>query len=286
MALLDSMGQAMVDAGEACMDAGIQVWKSSAEIVLKFCTQDPTSFSGVWGKISSVYSIFMGIGATLFTLYFVLGWLRESVDIKSHFSMENIILLYIRFILTGWLLLNAMNLIKTVLRLSGLLAAEVGVNITTNYHTDELFSSLVGDLTGGALFGTGLLCLIGGFIGMMVIIVSGVTLVLSVLTRFFKVFLCIPFAPMALASFAGGHGLSQSGVSWIKTFFAYCLEVVVIALALTIASGFFQNRSNIFSSADGWTGTVLGICNICLPMLTAVSCVKGAEGILRKTLGL
>lgn len=286
MAILDSMGQAMVDAGEACMDAGIQVWKASAEIVLKFCTQDPTSFSGVWGKVSNVYSIFMGIGATLLTLYFVIGWLKEAIDIKSHFSLENIILHYIRLILTSWLLLNGMNLIKTILRLSGLLAAEVGLNISTNYNAEELFSSIVGDLTGGALFGTGLLCLIGGFISMMVIIVSGVAIVLSVLTRFFKIFLCIPFAPMVLASFAGGHGLSQSGTAWIKTFLAYCLEVVVIALALTIAAGFFQNRSNLFSSADGWTGTVLGICNICLPMLTAVTCVKGAEGILRKTLGL
>lgn len=286
MALLDSIGQGMVDAGESCMDAGIGVWKACAAIVMDYCTQDPASFTGVWKNVNGIYSMFMGIGASLLTLYFVIGWVKEATDLKAQFTMDHIFLHLIRLILTGAGMMNALNMIKTFMRLSGLLAAQVGMSIATDYDASNLFGQLTEGVTGGALFGTGILCMIGGFIGMMVILVSGICIVLSVLNRFFKIFMCIPFAPVALASFAGGRGLSQSGISWIKTFLAYCLEAVVIALALLVAFSFFQNRSDIFSAADGWAGTVLGICNICLPMLAAVGCVKGAEGILRKMLGL
>lgn len=283
----EAAGNGLVSAGEGMMSAGIDVWKSCADAVLRYSTQDPTSMGTVWTNVSRIYNLFLGIGASLLTLYFVIGWLRESIDIRNNFSLENIFRFFIRLALTASALTNALSLIQSVMRLSALLAGEVGMTITSNYSTRDIFKPIVEGVEGVELLGVGFLCLIGGLIGMMIIAVCGVVIILSVLTRFFKIFMCIPFAPPALASFAGGQGLSQTGVAWIKTFIGYCLEVVVIALALMLAFSFFAGGNNFFTaSRDGFSGVVLGILNICMPMLTAVACVKGAESILRKTLGL
>jgi len=282
--VFESAGTAMKSAGESCLGAGVGVWKECANLVIGYCTADPTSM-GAWGFVKSMYNVFLGVGVSLTVLYFAIGWVREEIDIRNNFTLENMFKFFIRLILTSSLLSNGLTLITEIMQLAALLAGQVGASITTNYQTGGIFDQLMEGISGGEYISTGFLCLIGGFIGMAVIGVCGITILLSVLSRFFKLFVCIPFAPVALASFAGGHGLSQSGISWIKTFMGYCLEVVVIALTLVIAFKLF-NGNTFFNSSDGWTGTVLAICEICLPMVTAVSCVKGAEGIIRKCLGL
>lgn len=283
----ESAGNGLIDAGEGMMGAGIDVWKACADVVLKYCTQDPTSMGTVWTNVCKLYDVFLGIGASMLSLYFVIGFLNESIDIRNNFTLENMFRFFIRFTLAASALTNGLALIQSFMRLSALLAAEIGITITKNYTANDIFKPIVEGAEGAELLGAGFLCLIGGLIGMIVIAVSGVIIILSVLTRFFKIFMCVPFAPPALASFAGGQGLSQTGIAWIKTFVGYCLEVVVIALALMLAFSFFTSGSKFFNiQKDGFSGVVLGILNICMPMTTAVACVKGAEGILRKTLGL
>jgi hypothetical protein len=118
--------------------------------------------------------------------------------------------------------------------------------------------------------------------------VCGVSLVLSVLSRLFKLLLCVPFAPAAFAGFAGGHEFAQTGIAWLRTFIGYALEAVVIALAISISYGMFKD-ANIFS-AGAKSGSIVSllllICGYCMPMVTACACVKGAEMTVRRCLGL
>ena len=130
--------------------------------------------------------------------------------------------------------------------------------------------------------------MLGGFFGGAVIMVCGVSLVLSVLSRLFRLLLCVPFAPAAFAGFAGGHEFAQTGIAWLRTFIGYALEAVVIALAISISYGMFKD-ANIFS-AGAKSGSIVSllllICGYCMPMVTACACVKGAEMTVRRCLGL
>lgn len=284
--ILEAGGEALKGAGANLLESGLGCWKACSDMVIGYCTQDPTSL-GPWRTISVLYGSFLGVGASLMTLYFVMGWLRESVDIRTTFTAENLFKMFIRLIITAALLDGALTLIVQLLRLGGLLAAQVGAQIQTDYNVSEIFDAITEGMEGGDMLGAGFVCLLGGLLGFVAIIVSGVSILLTVLTRFFKIFMTIPFAPPALASFAGGHGLSQSGISWLKTFFSYCLEVVAIGLALLISFLFFRGNNSYFNAdAQSWAGVFLGILNVCLPMLTAVACVKGAEMTVRRALGL
>ena len=142
--------------------------------------------------------------------------------------------------------------------------------------------------TGTEWLGTGIISMIAGLFGGIVILVCGVQLILAVLSRLFKMYLCIPFGPVALSSFAGGHTISQTGISWIRTLLAYALEAVVIAIAIRISFGLFADGA-VMSGSDtvsGALGAILTIVEYCLPMITACACVKGAEATIRRCLGL
>ena len=144
------------------------------------------------------------------------------------------------------------------------------------------------DADGGTWIGMGLAGMLGGFFGGAVIMVCGVSLVLSVLSRLFRLLLCVPFAPAAFAGFAGGHEFAQTGIAWLRTFIGYALEAVVIALAISISYGMFSDANMFASGAE--SGSVISllllICGYCMPMITACACVKGAEMTVRRCLGL
>lgn len=285
--MCESVGESMINVGENMLSSGLKVWKESAQTVISWSTQDPASFGGAWSTVRGLYGTFLGIGASLMTLYFVIGWLKESIDIRTTFTLENMFRMFVRLALTASVLTNALSLITTFMSLAAALAGGIGLEIATNYSASGIFDSLTEGISGAEYLSYGLWAMVSGLIGMLVIIVCGVSIVLSILTRFFKVFICIPFAPVALASFAGGHGLSQSGIAWIKTFAAYTLEIVVIAVTLVLSFKIFQSvGGNIYEGGEGMKKAILMTVQLCCPMLAAVTNVKMAETTIRKCLGL
>ena len=144
------------------------------------------------------------------------------------------------------------------------------------------------DSEGAAWFSGGLIALIGGAVGMFTILISGVELAVTVIKRLFKVYMCVPFAPVALAGFAGGREFSQTGIAWLKTFTAYCLEAFVIALAIKLSYGLFSSAALNFTVRDSdiTVQMLLAIFNLCMPMVATAACVKGADGVVRSCLGL
>ena len=289
--VLESIGKGLAEAGESCLESGVEVWQFSTAKVLEYCTSDPVTLGSAtgnpWVSVTTIFSTFKGVGVGLLTLYFVIGYLRESIDIRSSFTLENMFRFFVRLILTATALDTALSLIREVLGLSAKLAATVGASVSSGDVPVGVFDNIMTGLSGGSWIGIGFICLLGGLIGMFVIIVCGYQILLAVVGRFFKIYLIVPFAPIAISSFAGGQGLSQSGIAWIKTFAGHCLEIVVIAMALVLSFTMFGSGSGIFLAAsDGVPGAILQICELVLPIVIAVASVKGAEATIRKCLGL
>ena len=294
---LENLGRATMDVGNSALTAGYGVWERCCRAAVSYLAVNPQSAGGnAWATVTgSIFSLSLGMAASLSVLFFVIGWLHESVDVRNNFTLENMFRFFIRYVITATLIVNCLSLVTgvtdTAAALTGTVAAsessmagEGVVNVFTTVK-DQMESEEAG---GTAWLGTGIISMIAGLFGGIVIMVCAVQLVLSVLTRLFKLYLCIPFGPVALSSFAGGQILSQTGISWIKSFLGYALEAVVMALAIRISFALFADGA-VFSASRGMagiTGAILTIVEYCLPMITACACVKGAEVTVRRCLGL
>ena len=95
-------GMAMAKGGEAVLGLGGAAWVSAGKVVQKYIAQNPASGSiGGWQTVSALYVTFSGIAVSLTCLFFVIGWCRESIDIRANFTLENMFRFFIRFILTS-----------------------------------------------------------------------------------------------------------------------------------------------------------------------------------------
>lgn len=292
-AACEGIGKELMKVGDWIMQGGYSVWKSCSQITMSYATRNPMSQRNAWGVVTgSIYSLSLGIAASLAVLLFVIGWLRESVDIRNTFTVENMFRFFIRYALTASLIVNSLSLVTGIVQCATAVVSTMSVDVDSE-KIDGIFSDLQSKMEedgieGVAWISLGFAGMMGGLIGGMVIIVCAISLVLSVLSRLFRLMLCIPFAPVAFAGFAGGNEFAQSGIAWLRTFVGYALEAVVIALAISISFGFFKDAS-LFSEwhrdAD-MVSVILQICEYCMPMIATCTCVKGSEMAVRRCLGL
>ena len=74
-------------------------------------------------------------------------------------------------------------------------------------------------------------------LGSLFIWVLSLVMILTVYSRFFKLYMATAIAPIPMASFAGQPS-SSIGIAFIKSYAAICLEGCVIVLACVIFSAF------------------------------------------------
>lgn len=288
---LIAVGSGLMSVGETALEAAYGVWSGAAGITISYARQSPASQGNAWALVTgNLYSLSLSVAASLSVLYFVIGWLADAIDIRNNFMMENIFKFFIRYLITVSLIANSLALVEGITTCTGAVVATVATEADEMDSVDGIFDEMRAELDeqedGGAWLSSGVIGLLGGLIGALVVIVCSINLILAVLSRLFKMLLCIPFAPVALAGFAGGHEFSRSGKAWLMTYLGYALEALVIVLALLISLGLFRDAGIFDTTGAGWTGVVLQICEFCMPMLTACACVRGADTIVRRCLGL
>ncbi len=294
----ESFGKALMTPGKWFMNIGYSVWNGAGDIAIEYAKKDPMSSENAWGIVTgNIFDTMMAVAAALAVLYFVLGWLNESIDIRTTFSLEAMFRFFVRYIIAAALIVNSLTLAEGITRCTTALVSTLSCDMEAE-SMDGAFDDLTLEMEeeeteGGTWIAYGLMILIGGIVGGFVIIVCAVELVVAVMQRLFRMLLCIPFAPVALAGFAGGREFSRSGEAWIRTYVGYALEAVVIILAISISFGIFKDTtafSTASSAVDGTMGGIVGvimqICEYCLPMICTCACVKGADSVVRRCMGL
>ena len=169
----------------------------------------------------------------------------------------------------------AQGMVTTIMDSSGLTA----MSATT--LPDELVSVIedVGFIDSIPLWAVTLL-------GSLFIWVLSLVMILTVYSRFFKLYIATAIAPIPLASFAGQPS-SSIGVAFLKSYAAICLEGCVIVLACVIFSAFASSPPAI---ADDTLAAATIVWNyvgeLIFNMLVLVGAVKMADRVVREMMGL
>ena len=300
MDFLSAFGNGMLNWAGNLLGFGFTGWNACISVAYKFLLKNPRrGFGGGWDMVTGeIYMVMETLAASLLVLYFVLGWLRESVDIRNNFTLENMFRFFVRFAIAGAMVTSAVSFAAGISDISVAVVAQCAQVQVQDGDPGDVFAAVRvaieddEDDGGGTLMVCGLVCLLASLVGMAVILICGVNIIITVMSRVFRLLLCIPFAPVAFSGFAGGQEFSQMGIAWLKAFTGYAFEAVVIAVALSLTLSMFGDMSIMDGLAHDTTTAyyvgyaLLMVVNCCLPMTACCACVKGAETVVRKCLGL
>ena len=270
------------------LNSALGTWNEKLAEIWTLLSTSPENFKGgaVWSVMRDINGALQAIGCALLVLFFVMGIVKTCSSFTELKKPEMVFKCFIRFVLAqaavthGMELMTALfkvaqGMISTIMTASGLSA------LTDTTLPAEMVTIIedVGFLESIPLWAITLL-------GSLFIWVLSLIMILTVYSRFFKLYLATAIAPIPMASFAGQPS-SSIGVAFLKSYAAICLEGCIIVLACIIFSAFASTPPAI---ADDTLAAATIVWNyvgeVLFNMLVLVGCIKMSDRLIRELMGL
>lgn len=255
------------------------IWNACIDLLASLLGVTPKTLAGggIWDYISnSIYPIYLTIGVSLMTLYWLVNYCRENANFKEKVTLEKLFTSLLQLLAANIVLVNSLRFIGNFFTMASHLS---DVTITVGNMADyaspdlELKTVVTYFVFGIFFFITSAAC--------------GVSMLYAVYRRFLNLYLLMPMAPVALAGIAGGRGINQTAFAWIRTFLGCTFEIVVIALAINIAQRMINGgvTALVFRADSDWNFLTQPL-EAMMTMFICAGSVKGAETLLRRAFGL
>ena len=226
------------------------------------------------------------VGCALLVLFFVMGVVKTCGSFTELKKPEMAFRCFVRFILAQAAVMHGMELMTALFRIAqGMISTIMDssglADLSAAALPDEMVTIIesVGLIESIPLWAITLL-------GSLLIWVLSLIMILTVYSRFFKIYIAAAIAPIPLASFAGQPS-SSIGVAFLKSYAAICLEGCIIVLTCVIFSQFASTPPAV---GDVSTAPVTLVWNyigeLIFNMLVLVGSIKMSDRIIRELMGL
>ena len=270
------------------LNSALGTWNGKLAEIWTLLSTGPEEFKGggVWSVIVGINDGLKAIGYALLVIFFVMGVVKTCGSFTELRKPEQVLKCFVRFALAqaavshGMELMTALftvgqGMVTTIMDASGLTA------LSASGLPDEMVTIIedVSFLDSIPLWAVTLL-------GSLFIWVLSLVMILTVYSRFFKLFMATAIAPIPLASFAGQPS-SSIGIAFLKTYAAICMEGCVIVLACVIFSA-FASAPPALSDPSLAAATIVWnyVGEILFNMLVLVGAIKMSDRLIRELMGL
>ena len=270
------------------LNSALGTWNEKLAEIWTLLSTSPENFKGgaVWSVMRDINGALQAIGCALLVLFFVMGIVKTCSSFTELKKPEMVFKCFIRFVLAQAAVTHGMELMTALFKvaqgmISTIMTASGMSALTDTTLPDEMVTIIedVGFLESIPLWAITLL-------GSMFIWVLSLIMILTVYSRFFKLYLATAIAPIPIASFAGQPS-SSIGVAFLKSYAAICLEGCIIVLACVIFSAFASTPPAI---ADDTLAAATIVWNyvgeVIFNMLVLVGCIKMSDRLIRELMGL
>lgn len=217
------------------LNSALATWNEKLTEIWTLISTSPEEFKGggIWDVILNIHDALRAIGYALLVLFFVAGVVKTCGSFTELKRPEVAVKTFVRFALAQGAVTYGLELMMTLFSIaqgavSTIMDASGLTAMSDTALPDEMVTIIedVGFLESIPLWAVTLL-------GSLFIWVLSLVMILTVYSRFFKLYMATAIAPIPLASFAGQPS-SSIGVAFIKSYAAICLEGCMIVLSCII----------------------------------------------------
>lgn len=194
-----------------------------------------STYGDLWEIISTLNKTIGVIATTLIVLFFIYSLCSEAWDSRHEFEIFAFLKSFARFLVAILLVNNSNLIVYTIFNLAGKVAGVIAVD--TSDYTLALSDKDSLQMQAGISGGQGLLFTIVILIVMLVIVSSGITIMLEVYERIFKIFVLIPFSCVSFAAFTITDNNRGSEIfhGYLKSVLATAIESIIIMLIIAFS---------------------------------------------------
>ena len=270
------------------LNSALAMWNGRLAEIWQLLSTSPEDFrgGGVWTVMVGINDALKATGYALLVLFFVMGVVKTCGSFVEMRKPEQVFKCFIRFVLAQaaitWGLDIMLALFNIAQGAAGTIMTASGLTAATPMALPEELVDIIEDV--GFIESIPLWAIT--LLGSLFIWVLSLVMILTVYSRFFKLYLATAIAPIPLASFAGQPS-SNIGVAFLKSYAAICLEGCVIVLACVIFSAFASTPPALSDSSLAAASIVWNyIGEILFNMLVLVGAIKMSDRLIRELMGL
>ena len=270
------------------LNSALTTWNNKLAELWTLISTSPESFKGggVWTVIQNINGALQAVGYGLLVLFFAAGVVKTCGSFAELKKPEMAFRCFVRFVLAQAAIGHGMELMMALFNIAqGMVTTIMSSSGLTAVSATTLPSEMVTTIESVGFIDSIPLWAIT-LLGSLFIWVLSLVMILTVYSRFFKIYLATAIAPIPLASFAGQPS-SSIGVAFLKSYAAICLEGCVIVLACVIFSAFASSPPAITDSTLAPATIVWNyIGELIFNMLVLVGAIKMSDRLIRELMGL
>ena len=278
---MESTGNWIVD----ILNYTLSFWSDALRTIWDVLTTSPQNFRGgtVWRVMSGIQGGLKGIAYALLVLFFLVGVVRTTTNFAEIKRPEVALKLFIRFAVAKAVVTYSMDLMTGVYRIvQGILTSisgHVGSFITDGARVPDVIQQNIMECS----FLDSIPLWIVSVIGALIICVLSFVMILTVYSRFFKLFMYTAVAPIPLSSFAG-EGTSQVGRQFLKSYAGVCLQGAIIIIACIIFSVVAETPT-VATGGDATSMVWSWLIQTVFYFLVLVGAVRMSDRVVKEMIG-
>lgn len=270
------------------LNSALTTWNDKLAELWTLISTSPESFKGggVWTVIQNINGALQAVGYGMLVLFFAAGVVKTCGSFAELKKPEMAFRCFVRFVLAQAAIGHGMELMMALFNIAqGMVSTIMSSSGLTAVSATALPSEMVTTIESVGFIDSIPLWAIT-LLGSLFIWVLSLVMILTVYSRFFKLYMATAIAPIPLASFAGQPS-SSIGVAFLKSYAAICLEGCVIVLACVIFSAFASSPPAITDSILAPATIVWNyIGELIFNMLVLVGAIKMSDRLIRELMGL
>lgn len=269
------------------LQKALGTWSFFLRSIWGLLTTSPADFKGgaIWEIMVNIHEGIKGIAYGLLVLFFVVGVVRTTTNFSEIKRPEQALKFFLRFAIAKMVVTYSMDLMQSIFRIIQGIMTQVALSAHT--YLDEgvsLPDSIIGKIESCGFFESIPLWLVS-LIGALLITVLSCVLLLTVYSRFFKLYMYTAIAPIPMSSFAG-EGTAQVGRQFLKSYAGVCLQGAIIILACIIYSVFAESVPTVDDSASAITAVWSYLLELIINMLVLVGAVRMSDRLIHEMIGM
>lgn len=269
------------------LNKALGTWSHYLALIWDLLTTSPAEFKdgAIWTIMVNIHSGIKGIAYGLLVLFFVVGVMKTTTNFSELKRPEQALKLFLRFAIAKGVVTYSMDLMQAIFRIIQGIMHQIYASSGTVFDGNlELPNALRDKIYSVGFFDSIPLWLVS-LIGALLVAVLSCVILLTVYSRFFKLYMYTAIAPVPMASLAG-EGTTNIGRQFINGYAGVCLQGAIIILACIIYSVFATSLPTVDASASATSAVWSYLLELIVNLLVLVGAIRMSDRIIHEMIGM
>ena len=284
---------------KALYNCAFSIWNTLIEIAMTlFRTSPKTAAYGTsYATVHALYNAISDATVPIATVFFIIAIYKSVVSAPPGQQALRFMQDALRYVMILFIAANMWSIMGYIIDFSDGITTQItatsGYTLTMSGDIERIIESCLElpdfELSGEWLeefwevIGCSLLFLIGGLVLLFIMVASCLSIISTAFQRILKPLMILPFAGIAIALGAGDNDISRSLLTYIKTFFGFCISGAVMVIAIKCGVSLCTNLVSFdLAGASNVYKCILIMVQAAITPIVISGLVKGSDSIVAR----